>query len=224
MDSLIIVFVCHDNASILKVLSYGYPIIFVGNKPIADEYASNKNIYILRDFEYNIENEQKLLTFTAWYGIIKNNLFNNYNYICILEYDVSFDNNFINNLNTLCKINKHDVISFFYDNGKMLLTDINKLVLQNFLNIKNIKININNLIKWAPTSNHCIRRQILSDFVDFYYPDCLEIKKYDIDKLSWYHERVFTLYLIHKNIKYIQLLGLHHVFSNSHKSFNNRII
>lgn len=224
MDSLIIVFVCHDNESILNVLSYGYPILFVGNKPIAEEYASNKNIYILRDLEYNIESEAKLLTFTAWYGIIKNNLFINYKYICILEYDVSFDNNFINNLNNLCSVNKNDVISFINGDRESLYYSINKLVLQYFLNINNIKININNPIKWAPTTNHCIRREILSDFVDFYYSAYLEIKKNDINGLSWYHERVFSLYLNHKNIEYFVLSGLYHFGNNSHHILNNNII
>ena len=225
MDSLIIVFVCHDDESIKKVLSHEYPILFVGNKPIANEFRSNKNIYILREFEFNIENEYKLLTFTAWYGIIKNNLFTNYNYICILEYDVLFDNHFINNLNTVCKTNNVDVISFFNDNyNQWFLCDINKLVLQHFLNIKNIKININNPVKWAPTTNQCMRREILSDFVDFYYPDCLEIKKYDIDGLSWYHERIFSLYLTHKDINYIEQTGLQHIVNNSHKDFNNKTI
>ena len=45
-----IVFVCHDDESIKKVIGHKYPIIFVGNKPISDEFRNNKDIC---NFGYN---------------------------------------------------------------------------------------------------------------------------------------------------------------------------
>ena len=223
MEYLTIVFVCHDNNSVKKVLSYNYPIIFVGNKPIADEYRNNKNIVIARDLKNNIENEPKLLTFTAWYAIIKNNLFSNYNYICILEYDTWLSDNCILQLYNLCKFNYSNVISFTEDKeGYHFLRDVNKMVLQNFLNTKNLKINLNEKIPWGTSTNQCINRTILSDFIDWYYPDCLEIKIYDEVRLSWYHERLFMLYLKSKNIGYTVQSGLTHERGDSHSlNLNN---
>ena len=79
--------------------------------------------------QLNIENEKALLTFTAWYAIIKNNLFSNYKYLCILEYDVVLDNNFKNNLTNICKTQKYDVISFIPINYGFV-RDIKKNILK----------------------------------------------------------------------------------------------
>jgi hypothetical protein len=152
------------------------------------------------------------------YAIIKNNLFSSYKYLCLLEYDVKLPNNFKNNLNLLC--NNNIVISFIKFN-KYFLCNINEKILKTFLSFKNITININESFYWGATTNHCMTRQILSDFVDWYYPDYLQIKTNDLKNLSWYHERLFSLYIKSRNIKFDFLNGLIHIQKNSHKILNN---
>ena len=180
---------------------------------------NNKNIIIIRDLKYNIENEPKLLTFTAWYAIIKNDLFSSYKYLCLLEYDVKLPNNFENNLNLLC--NSNNIVISFIKVNKYFLCNINEKILKNFLVLKNIKININESFYWGATTNQCMTRQILSDFVDWYYPDYLQIKTNDLKNLSWYHERLFSLFIKSKNIKSDFLNGLIHIQNNSHKILNS---
>ena len=91
-----LVFICHDLNSILNIKKYliysNCYIIFVGNKELLYD---NKKIIIARLYDNNIEHEQKLLTFTAWYLIIKNNLFKEYTHICLLEYDVIIKPSFV---------------------------------------------------------------------------------------------------------------------------------
>lgn len=91
VNNVVYVFVCHDQCLIPSTLNKieNSKLIFVGDKEIDDKLRENKDIIIARDLPNNIEHEKKLLTFTAWYLIVKNNLFLEYDYVCILEYDVA---------------------------------------------------------------------------------------------------------------------------------------
>ena len=214
--SYLVVFVCHDNESIANVIHHNKNIIFVGNKQISDEYINNPKIIIARNLENNIEYENKLLTFTAWYAICKNNLFTEYAFLCILEYDVELDKNFENNLQTRCLLNNNEVISFLHDsNNRYLYVHVEKNVLDNFLMSKNQRIDI--LDKgWGTSTNQCIPRNILCNFVDWYYPDCLNIKLNDYNFFSFYHERIFMFYLRNNGINFTIVDGLKHYQKNSH--------
>jgi hypothetical protein len=98
------------------------------------------------------------------------------------------------------------------------LGDITYNVYIKYLENKHINYNINNV--WYPTTNHCIKREILLDFVDWYYPSYLQIKDLDYKKLSWYHERLFSVYLNHTRASIKYLPGLQHTLSYSHRTLN----
>ena len=214
-------FVCHNNDTINFVINHNKYIIFVGNNNLDEKYLNNPKIIIARNLPYNIENEPKLLTFTAWYAIIKNNLFKEYEYICILEYDCILDNKFFENLNVLCSSGNHNVISFLIDKF-WFLYDINVNVFLKFLKLKEIEFNkSNDSIVWPATTNHCIKRNILSDFVVWYYPTCLNIKLLDYNKLSCYHERLFYIFIEHNKLNYTYMKGLKHIQLNSHSTLNS---
>ena len=89
---LIQIFICHNIEIVNNILNDpkkdNFHILFVGELEISEELSNNKRITIAKNLPNNIENEKDLLTFTAWYAIVKNNLFSEYKYICILEYDV----------------------------------------------------------------------------------------------------------------------------------------
>ena len=92
MSNLIVVFVCHNNETITNV-RIKYPdstILFVGSSDVSQP---DSKIIISRDLAINIEDKPKLLTFTAWYAISKNQLFLEYDYICLFEYDVNLEPN-----------------------------------------------------------------------------------------------------------------------------------
>jgi hypothetical protein len=221
--SCVIIFVCHDNDSVSKVISHNYHIIFVGNKEIDEKYLSYSKLIIARNLEDNIEHESKLLTFTAWFAISKNNLFIEYDYTCILEYDVELINGFESILFNECKSKNNSVFSFRDHYVDAIYTDIDINVLKMYLMQQHIDPMFEFYISyWGSSSNQCVLRNILVEFVDFYYNSYLFIKNKDYEKLSWYHERVFMIYLKNKNIDFKLLPDiLSHGHLNSHNNGYN---
>jgi hypothetical protein len=194
--------------------------MFTGKNPLSHKYKSSPNVYILRDLEHNIEHEPKLLTFTAWYAIVKNNLFPEHDYITILEYDVTFTDDFFPKLTALCESQMPDVVSFYpeFPPGCCLDVDVDKPLFESFLLYKAIEPDWD--ITWSPTSNHCMRAHILEQFVDWYWPDCELLKNGDAQKVSWYHERLFPFFLLANDITFTTISGLSHHHLNSHTDVN----
>jgi hypothetical protein len=211
--------------SLNSILHQNTYIIYVGNNEIKPEWRENPKIIIARELPNNIEQEVKLLTFTAWYLIIKNNLFESYEHICLMEYDLLLNETFKDDLSQICLENNPDVISFHKPyNYYFFQYDVSINVMSYFLQMKNINNSIINDMIWYASTNHCIRRKLLCDFVEWYYPDCLYIKHFDFANLSWYHERLFAVYLKSKNIEPFLLEGPEHQQLQSHyKDINNRI-
>jgi hypothetical protein len=197
-----LVFICSNNTNIEKILSKNFggnfDIIVKGEANIDDKYKNHKNILIAKNLPNNIEDEYKLSFFTVWYLIVKNNLYNDSKHICIFEEDSIIDQKLINDLNKLLTYSDPDIVSFMLSEHLFFYCENKKNVTDYFLNKKNINY-INNK-KWKSTTNHCIRRNILSDFVEWYYPACLEIKLLDMANLPYYHERLFSAYIDHMKI------------------------
>ena len=210
-----IVFVCHDQMSV-DVCLQKHPkayIMLVG--PAEITVRDPARTIIVRDLPHNIEQERKLLTFTAWYAIIKNNLFPHDSHLCILEWDVSLNN-------TSFGRSSADIVSFLVDNGLCFCNDINVNVLQSYLEHKGLTYS--ELQRpWVSTTNHCIRRSILAEFVDWYYPSCMEIlAQQDRSKLSWYHERLFWIFIQSKQYSIHIANSITHIQAGSHQnSFNS---
>jgi hypothetical protein len=220
-----LVFVCHNldivNSILADDMKDNFHIMFVGNNNIKDEWDTNDRITIVRNLPDNIEKEKELLTFTAWYAIVKNNLFINYEYICILEYDVQINQNFETELISKCETNIYDVISFIFCSN-YFMSDIKEKVIKFFLENNNIEFKKFN--HWAATTNHCLKRNIMEEFVDWYYPNCLTIKQLDPIKFSWYHERIFYSFIDSRSYHMGQLTNLlSHSFSDSHSHMHNNL-
>jgi hypothetical protein len=218
----VIIFICHNDESIEKVIDKiqidNVFIILVGNNQINEKYTSNNKILIARNYPYNIEDEKELLTFTAWYCISKNNLFPDQDFLSLLEYDVILKEDFLTNLNYLCMKNDLDIISFLFS-PECWEWVTKKNILEIFLQNKSCRLPENKYCCWMPTTNHCIRRNIINEFVDWYYPDCHFLKKEDSAFYSYYHERLFSLYVIQNNKRITILPGLEHLFLTSHSHF-----
>jgi hypothetical protein len=215
--SVVIIYICHDTNSVKSVIQKNHKIIFVGNNELENEYINHPNIIIARNLKYNIEHEPKLLTFTAWYAIIYNQLFMEYEYLCLFEYDVEMDNNFESNLMYTCNQNKYNNIGFGKACPSYLFASINIECIANFLKNKQIDPYIlYRMPDWSCTTNQCMSRSVLKSFVDWYYPDCLEIKQADLNGFSWYHERLYSIYLNIMQHQYMYMDGLTHYSKNSH--------
>lgn len=213
------VFVCHSE-ELINSCFQKFPdsnILYVGNQKL-NMNIENKNIIIAKNLEHNIEHYPFLLSFTAWYAIIKNNLYSDKDYLCILEYDVFFNSVFPYRLNHYIERYQPDCISFIRKtDGFHFKADICINNIDIFCNTKYPE-----MITWYPTTNHCMKRKVLSDFVDWYYPKCIdELLVLDSSKISWYHERLFNVFLYEYVSKHIYMGGLKHKQLNSHKKMNN---
>ena len=221
--SVKIIFVCHNKFSIEYVTSLNlsdYSIIYVGKENTIEDIKTDPRVIIARNFEDNIESKNELLTFTAWYLISKNNLFLDYEYLCILEWDVSLDNVFVDKLNNLCSyLNNYQVFSFEIDDCNFY-SDVNVDVLNFLLRKLNIDPNSFNWnTKWYGSTNQCLRRDVLNEFVDLYYPLACSATLLDHVNISWYHERIFSAYLLCKKKLCFLSNGLNHYQKQSHSSF-----
>ncbi len=222
-----VIFVCHNDELANQCLKKYKDcfVMLVGNNPSKIRDSRCIKVNKLQD---NIEQYNKLLTFTAWYAIVKNNLFPDYEYLCILEYDVFFDKYFFNRLRFALETKNDGVLSFLkldreicdkfkYKNSENLLFDhdINFDLLKEFTKIKNIN-DFNYPDVWYHTSNQCIRRDILIEFIDWFYPDCLLFYEKDNSKCGYYHERLFSVFLDYKKIKPSIVKGFGHLYKKSH--------
>jgi hypothetical protein len=205
-----IIFICHNQETIDSVSHHlihdNIYIIAVGNS----EFIKNERIIVAREQPYNIEEEKQLLTLTAWYAIVKNNLFNSYDSYCILEYDCII-NDIIWFQDILSK-NDFDVISFFKDENSFLV-DVDETILYTFLRSKNIYTKYKNEI-WGCSTNKCIKKEILYDFIDWYYPYCLYFKIGNYYNYSYYHERLFHIYITYYNVGHTYILDNRIVHNN----------
>ena len=210
-----IIFICHDEKLVKELYEkYDKPIVlFVGKNEI--DATRFSNLTIVRNLPYNIEEEKSLLTFTAWYAIIKNDLFKDYEYLCLLEYDVILKPDFQKRLDeSVNTFPNTDLFSFIETNVSIENSDVNPSVMRSFIEKKGF--GYKPLHYWFSTTNHCCKRSIISDFVDWYYPDCLSIKESHPEKLAFYHERVFYLYIEAKGYTVKKVEGLDHIMNNSH--------
>ena len=228
MSTVIVVFVCHDKPTVFNVLQKvpDATVIFVGDQDIDDQTREVPNLIVARELPNNIESEKKLLTFTAWYAIIKNNLFTEYDYICILENDVLLSGTFMKDLQIATTASENDLITFCLGRS-CFYVDIKINILEDCLKIKGLDFETmkSNLVKkgWYPSTNQCIKRNVLNDFIDWYYPFCLYIKTKHEEKFSWYHERLFSVYLDSNDAKVKLMHGLQHLSNKSHeKTFNKK--
>ena len=147
----------------------------------------------------------------------QNGLFATSDYLALLEYDVSLSETFFNDLSEAC--GENDVVAFLGGLGKYNL-HIDISTLNSFLAYKNITYDVNRY--WYYTTNLCMRRALLVDFVRWYYPDYKIIKERDSYRLSWYHERMFSAYISTFPLRIRQIKGLKHLFKRSHMRNVNR--
>ena len=88
MSSVGIFFVCH-NPDTVNIVAHHLQhkdvyIILVGYH---DNPVRHPRVIVSCEQKNHLEDEPKLLTFTAWYLLVKNNIVN-YQHYCILEYDI----------------------------------------------------------------------------------------------------------------------------------------
>jgi hypothetical protein len=217
-----IIFIAHDNDSISFIMHYlenpNFYCIVVGNNAIDKKYLHNVKLIFARNYEFNIESEYRLLTFTAWYLISKNNLFMDADYLCFFEFDFVIKDNFYDQIQQSIQTN-NSVYSFMQAESSVF-DCVQECVVRTFVENKKFPSDFNFDFSWNHTTNQCIKRNLLNEFVDWYYPDCLNIKIQDSKQFSHYHERLFAIYLKYKNISYNILdIPFEHISCKSHQDY-----
>lgn len=223
MNNLELYVVCHNKESfdyfvqLNPTVHKRFKYILVGNyKEKPDWFVKNGIIAnLLAD---NIEEFKTLLTFTAWYALVKNNLIKS-KYIGIFEYDCEILDDVFDYAEY---IDDNSLIAFkarmFPDRVFMkYIPEFNELLPIEY------KEALKGKMFWGTTSNFIMPIKFIYDFVDWYcdfIPDILPIENH-----PHIHERAINIYAFKNDYRIILKKGLMHYQLCSHKiRLKNKII
>ena len=203
-----------------KTFKDNYSYVFVGNKPIS---LKSSNIIVCRDLPDNIEQYPKLVTYTGWYALVRNNYIQ-HDYNFMLEYDTVFHPKFDEIVTKYVKQSKmkevYSFISvpkdyFFYEYIPNELVNIDKIKQQRdkFIEQKGNE-------KWMGSSNSLWEKETLKRFVEW-FDTLLEYKEdlINYEGIGHFVERALTIFCIYHSINYKFISGvLEHYYLDSHQT------
>jgi hypothetical protein len=222
MNNLEIYIVCHNkesyelfnkNNSHIDISKFKF--ILVGDYNWREEvFSSDQNKIIANFLPDNIENHKSLLTFTAWYALIKNNLINT-EYVGIFEYDCILKRDIFEIEKDL---NKNKLIGFYPVSTSHLYLDL----IPEFCNLlpkDYIDIAMKEKL-WIASTNMILPVCFMGEFVDWYLQFILEILQFE--KHPHFHERAVNIFAAVNGIKgvsekYYEQRYLIHQELRSHK-------
>lgn len=227
INELEIFLVCHDQNIILQQAQRYEGLlhrwVFVGSGPI-DKLADLDNVIIARNLPDNIEQYKNLVSFTAWYAIVKNNLIRT-PYISVLEYDIELSSDFYKrNLTSLKKRDRAMIGYVVWPLNSPLFLHATPHLCRSLAEV--YKIDVQLLIQehmektgkllWTSTSNMSMDKDTFIDFVDWFIPLSETFRE---DPLGAHvHERCFKVYSVLTGIPCLYLPNiLHHIQEKSHK-------
>ena len=205
--------------SILDNLKY----IFVGNgNTILIE--NNPDVIICKNLPFNIEEYPKLTSYTGWYALWKNKLYDA-DYINLFEYDIDLSTNFPH-VFTEDIIEDNDIIGYIVYNihspsflgHKGVSEDLVKSI------HKNYSIDAYNYVNSLPsdslcslTSNHTFSKKAFEQYMEWVEPMIDDIKNSPV--AGHQIERSIPLFYILNNVKTICVPDiLNHYQLNSHNT------
>lgn len=215
--------VCHNKESYETFVSNNRNVIdvskvtfiLVGSHMEHYEWLPS-NSYVSNLCPLNIEQHNKLLTFTAWYSLVKNDIgfifrkqnFEIHNKVGIFEYDIKFHTDIFG-------IEFKDLITGFIKRGlpdKMFLDLIPEYKNKFGYNVVNKS---NRHTYWCPTTNIVMDKNILVKFVEYYISRIDMVLK--MKRCSHIHERAVNMFAFENGIDIGYIPGiLTHTQSNSH--------
>ena len=189
-STLLVAFIAHS-MDIVETLNRDYVqphILFVGAKPF--HATENPNVVVVRDLPHHIEDKWRLLTFTAWYAVAKNNLYPNHEHFCLLEYDAHVcTETFVQQVKEAAP----GAVVGFMKTSAHFFSSIRPEVVAGFLGTKGIDPALYGAsFEWMCTTNLCMPRAFLLDFVDWY--DYEYLMQHDDANLPYYHERLAAVF------------------------------
>lgn len=199
-------------------------ILFVGSNPYDGRYRDK--VIVCRDLKFNIEHMPKLVAYTAWYAVVRNDLSKADN-ICILEYDITVTDRFkqmvevalSGNCDALGFVNTTMRDPVFLD----VIPEFKEYVFKRYkchvidCILKNSPTNSS---FWPSTSNLAMSRNFLNGFVDWY--DSIIPTISEMETLAFVHERATIIYAWIAGLKInIDSTILKHWMMKSHNNMHS---
>jgi hypothetical protein len=201
--------------------------IFLGNKDVS-KIKDLPNVIICRELPYNIEEFPKLTSFTGWYAIWKNKLFNK-DLINLFEYDINLHKNFTRIVNEqITKTPTSTVVGYIpfsphhynFIGHKIWISELEDSI------YKNYNIKISEFLKKLPenficsmTSNHTMDKLSFDKYMEWMSPMIDDIKMSNFS--GHLTERSISLFYILNNINNLVIPNvLEHFQFDSHGTQN----
>jgi hypothetical protein len=205
-----------------KTFGNDYKYVFVGTGDIY-KIENKPNVIVARNQVDNIEQFKKLVTFTGWYALAKNNLFDaEYEYSLLIEYDVILSVKFNEIVTNILKSSKQcDIFSFISVPKDFLFYEYtHQIMSQEETSAFKVKreqyISTGGKSEWMGSSNSLWRTDLVPKFVEWF-----EIFKdqFSADGIGHTVERALTIFCISRGIQY-QFIGnvLSHLYLDSHET------
>jgi hypothetical protein len=218
----------HDQDIILDYVECGklndinnLTYIFLGKNPI-DKLKDIDNVIVARDLQHNIEDYPKLTSYTGWYAIWKNKLFNS-KYINLFEYDVKFLGSFYDFNNQEDKPKITGYVKLPVSHSAIFKTPKYSDVLINSIN-KHYKTNIVEFVDSLPpslncsvTSNHTFDLEVFDKYMKWVDPIINDIKHSPMSGHQ-VERSIIAFYLLNKIPYEIKDNMIHHLQLDSHKT------
>lgn len=195
--------------------------VFLGNNPI-DKVVNNDSVIIARNQPYNIENYPKLTSYTGWYVIWKNKLYNS-DYINLFEYDVNILDSFYEYNNLEDKPNITGYIGIKINNPNLFMVEKWAGILVRTIK-EHYNIDLLDSVKGytneeycSVTSNHTFEKSTFERYMEWVDPLIPEISK---SPLSGHQvERsIIAFYLLNKIQHKLNTHMITHLQLDSHKT------
>ena len=220
LDDLEVFIVCHDQNIIVEYESTNkfkslplYRYLFVGSGSV-DLIKNNLKVIICRELKDNIEEFKYLVSFTAWYVLVKNDIIKT-QYISILEYDVDLSQDFYQKNLDCLRRNSDSFIGYVVwpltSPLFLYATHWHPLAIEHVygFNIKELvykHIEITKKNSWCSTTNCTLNIDNLKIFVDWFIPVTEMFKTYPLG--AHVHERAIKTYAIIYNKKTFYIPGV----------------
>lgn len=231
MKNILTLIFVHDQKIVLDYINFNkfkmldnVIYVFVGNKD-STLIESYPNVIISKNLPYNIEQYPKLTSYTGWFSVWKNKLYNSFDYLNLFEYDINLSNNF----DKIVKQNLNvDIIGYkplnvhhinFIKHAPWSETLIQSIK-------KNYNVNVYDLIDNMPkdkecsvTSNHTFSKKSFENYMEWVSPLIDDIKNLELS--GHQIERSISLFYLIKKLK-IKLIDdiLTHFQFDSHQTQN----
>lgn len=217
-----------ENSKSVKHLS-SYKYVFVGNGDISKVCHMN-NIIVARQLPFNIEDEEYklLVSFTAWYALVMNNLINS-KYVALIHYDVKLKEDFESNTIKYLETNENQLLGYVpFSMHSLLFLKTTALSHPLFIAMqKNYNVDIHSLVEeyiektgditWPSADQIAVSTPILCKFVSWFTPLIDELKIFRECGHSF--ERSIKIFCILNNMPNIYLPNvLKHYQLDSHNT------